>query len=224
MCKGATGARALVGGRGRSGGIGRPPSSAEVGARPPRLPARSAPRRTRGSDRGGARRGGSGRCGGRPRAAVRAPRGTVEGQGRRDPTLLHDRTPSRLVSPRRRRHGRARSGADRRSRRGRSRRRLGARLPDRSRRRPPHDGNAPGAALEEPGHACQTVLLEATRENGVEAVDLGLGACEPGSPKASIGPILVRHERLLAASSRKRQPALAALMRLRTAMRRGHAG
>lgn len=82
----------------------------------------------------------------------------------------------------------------------------------------------PGAALEEPGHACQTVLLEATRQNGVEAVDLGLGACEPGSPKASIGPTLVRHERLLAASSRRRQPALAALMRLRTAMRRRDPG
>jgi CelD/BcsL family acetyltransferase involved in cellulose biosynthesis len=81
-----------------------------------------------------------------------------------------------------------------------------------------------GTALEEPGHACQTILLEAIREKGVEAVDLGLGAGEPGSPKASIGPTRIVTERLLAASSPRRQRALAALMRLRTATRRGRAG
>ena len=81
-----------------------------------------------------------------------------------------------------------------------------------------------GATMEEPGHASQLALLEAARASGAEAVDLGLGAGEAGGPKASIGAIRVVHERFLVAPSPRRQRLLAALIRLRSATRRGGPG
>jgi hypothetical protein len=80
------------------------------------------------------------------------------------------------------------------------------------------------ARLDEPGHACQTAFLEAARASGAEAVDLGLGAGEAGGPKAGIGPDRVVHERFLVGSSPRRQRLLAALIRLRSATRRGEPG
>jgi CelD/BcsL family acetyltransferase involved in cellulose biosynthesis len=80
------------------------------------------------------------------------------------------------------------------------------------------------ARLDEPGHACQTAFLEAAQASGAEAVDLGLGAGEPGGPKASIGPDRVVHERFLVASSPRRQRLLSALIRLRSATRLGGPG
>ena len=70
----------------------------------------------------------------------------------------------------------------------------------------------PGGRLRQPGHAVQLIQLLELEAAGVRAVDLGLGAGEPGSPKASLGPTRIEVDRLLAADSRPgQQIAVAAL-------------
>jgi CelD/BcsL family acetyltransferase involved in cellulose biosynthesis len=75
--------------------------------------------------------------------------------------------------------------------------------------------------LAEPGRAVQLRLCLGLEEAGVEALDLGLGACEPGSPKAGLGPTRVVVRRLLAAGSRRSQRTLGAAMALRGLVRSG---
>ena len=58
-----------------------------------------------------------------------------------------------------------------------------------------------GGKLDEPGRASKLQLIRALEEAGVQAVDLGCGACEPGSPKSAVGPTRVVVKRLLAADS-----------------------
>jgi hypothetical protein len=78
-----------------------------------------------------------------------------------------------------------------------------------------------GGRLDEPGRAPQLHLCLAFEEAGVRAMDLGWGACEPGSPKAGLGPTRVVVKRLLAAGSRRSQRALDATLTLRDLARRG---
>lgn len=59
----------------------------------------------------------------------------------------------------------------------------------------------PGGKLRRPGHAAQLHLLLALEAAGVEEIDLGTGACAPGSPKATLGPTRVAHTRLVACGS-----------------------
>ncbi len=77
-----------------------------------------------------------------------------------------------------------------------------------------------GGKLNEPGRASQLLLFRALEEAGVQAIDLGWGACEPGSPKAAVGPTCVIVKRLLAAGSRRSQRALEAALTLRGLTRR----
>ncbi|MGZ4314293.1 MAG: GNAT family N-acetyltransferase [Gaiellaceae bacterium] len=77
-----------------------------------------------------------------------------------------------------------------------------------------------GGKLDEPGRASKLKLIRALEEAGVQAVDLGCGACEPGSPKSAVGPTRVVVKRLLAADSRTSQHALDAVLGLRGLVRR----
>jgi hypothetical protein len=77
-----------------------------------------------------------------------------------------------------------------------------------------------GGRLDEPGRAPQLHLCLALEEAGVQAIDLGWGACDPGSPKAGLGPTRVVVKRLLAARSRRSQRALDAALTLRGFTRR----
>ena len=77
-----------------------------------------------------------------------------------------------------------------------------------------------GGRLDEPGRAPQLHLCLALEEAGVQAIDLGWGACDPGSPKAGLGPTRVVVKRLLAAGSRRSQRALDAALTLREFTRR----
>ena len=77
-----------------------------------------------------------------------------------------------------------------------------------------------GGKLDEPGRASKLQLFRALEEAGVQAVDLGCGACEPGSPKSAVGPTRVLVKRLLAADSRTSQHALDAVLGLRGLVRR----
>lgn len=77
-----------------------------------------------------------------------------------------------------------------------------------------------GGKLDEPGRASKVQLFRALEEAGVKAVDLGCGACEPGSPKSAVGPTRVVVKRLLAADSWRSQRALDAVLGLRGFVRR----
>jgi CelD/BcsL family acetyltransferase involved in cellulose biosynthesis len=77
-----------------------------------------------------------------------------------------------------------------------------------------------GGRLDEPGRATQLQLCLALEAAGVRAIDLGWGACEPGSPKSGLGPTRVVVKRLLAAGSRRSQRALDGASRLRELTRR----
>jgi hypothetical protein len=77
-----------------------------------------------------------------------------------------------------------------------------------------------GGKLNEPGRASQLQLFRALENAGVQAIDLGRGACEPGSPKSAVGPTRVVVTRLLAADSRRSQRALDAALTLRGFMRK----
>ena len=77
-----------------------------------------------------------------------------------------------------------------------------------------------GGKLDEPGRASKLQLYRALEKAGVQAVDLGCGACEPGSPKSAVGPTRVVVKRLLAADSRRSQRALDAVLGLRGFVRR----
>jgi hypothetical protein len=77
-----------------------------------------------------------------------------------------------------------------------------------------------GGTLSEPGRAVQLHMLRALKEAGVQAVDIGWGACEPGSPKSGLGPTRVVVKRLLAARSRRSQRALDSALTLRGLARR----
>ena len=77
-----------------------------------------------------------------------------------------------------------------------------------------------GGKLDEPGRAPQLRVLCALEEAGVQAVDLGWGACKPGSPKSAVGPTRVVVKRFLAADSRRSQRALAGALALRGLLRR----
>ena len=77
-----------------------------------------------------------------------------------------------------------------------------------------------GGKLKEPGRAAQLHLCRALEEAGVQAVDMGWGACEPGSPKSGLGPTRVVVKRLLAARSRRSQRALDSTLTLRGLARR----
>jgi hypothetical protein len=63
-------------------------------------------------------------------------------------------------------------------------------------------------------------MCRALAEAGAQAVDMGWGACEPGSPKSGLGPTRVVVKRLLAARSRRSQRALDSVLSLRGAVRR----
>ncbi|MGZ8693517.1 MAG: GNAT family N-acetyltransferase [Gaiellaceae bacterium] len=76
-----------------------------------------------------------------------------------------------------------------------------------------------GGKLDEPGHASQLNLLRALEEAGVEVVDLGWGAGEPGGPKARVGPTQVIVKGFLAAGSPRSQRALRAALMLRQSLR-----
>ncbi len=79
----------------------------------------------------------------------------------------------------------------------------------------------PGGELKEPGRAVQLEILFELEAAGVRAVDLGLGAGQPGGPKASIGPTRVEVERLLAADSRRAQQLAVAALGLGERLRAG---
>jgi CelD/BcsL family acetyltransferase involved in cellulose biosynthesis len=76
-----------------------------------------------------------------------------------------------------------------------------------------------GGKLKEPGRAPQLHLCRALEDIGVEAVDLGPGACEPGSPKAGLGPTRHVVPRLLAAGSRRSQRAVNTALAVRARVR-----
>jgi hypothetical protein len=77
-----------------------------------------------------------------------------------------------------------------------------------------------GGTLKEPGRGAQLHECRALEEAGARAVDLGWGACEPGSPKSGLGPTRVVVKRLLAARSRRSQHALDSALTLRGLVRR----
>ena len=77
-----------------------------------------------------------------------------------------------------------------------------------------------GGKLDEPGRAPKLKVFRALEEAGVQTVDLGWGACEPGSPKSAVGPTRVAWTRLRAADSRRSQRGLDAALTLRGLARR----
>lgn len=77
-----------------------------------------------------------------------------------------------------------------------------------------------GGKLDEGGRAAQLHLCLALEEAGVQAVDLGCGACDPGSPKSGLGPTRVVVKRLLVAGSRRSQRGLDAALTLRGFVRK----
>jgi hypothetical protein len=80
-----------------------------------------------------------------------------------------------------------------------------------------------GGTLYEPGRAAQLQACRALEAAGAELIDMGWGACEPGSPKSGLGPTRVVVKRLLAAGSRRSQGALDAALALRGLVRRSGA-
>jgi GNAT acetyltransferase-like protein len=76
-----------------------------------------------------------------------------------------------------------------------------------------------GGRLDEPGRATQLELCRTLEEGGVEALDLGWGACERGSPKSGLGPSRVVVTRLLAAGSKRSQRVLDTTLAVRDRVR-----
>jgi hypothetical protein len=77
-----------------------------------------------------------------------------------------------------------------------------------------------GGKLDEPGRASLVSMLLALERAGAQAVDLGWGACDPGSPKAALGPTRVVVKRFIASDSRRSQRPLDTALALREVVRR----
>lgn len=76
-----------------------------------------------------------------------------------------------------------------------------------------------GAPLKSPGHIVLLALIDELLASGVTLLDLGLGAGEPGGPKASHGPAEDRQGPVLVGSGPLRHAALVGALALRARLR-----
>jgi hypothetical protein len=67
-----------------------------------------------------------------------------------------------------------------------------------------------------PGHIRLLALVDEMARSGAVVLDLGLGAGDPGGPKARLGPTLVRERRVLAGATTRDHRRLKTLVALRT--------